>query len=150
MTRGTPYVCPTLLETPFHGMTATASPTPQPASGAASDARGLHRPQLFDLFGERPELLTIGETAVLFGEELGIHETTFYRSYREFLPFVYTRMVRVRGDKTRFKPGNPRIERSVALAIARLAARGYFPLYASGGLKERMPHLYHAPGVSKA
>lgn len=105
---------------------------------------------LFDFRGEPPTLLTIEETAELFTDALDIHRASFFRSYRPFLPFIYTRIVPVRGQKGQFTYGSPRLDEAVAVQLCNVAARGYWAMYASGAMRETHPHLYAPPGTREA
>ena len=119
----------------------------------AQDRPTAPRPApLFD--GPPPKLLTIGEVTTLFTDRLGIHTSTFYESFRDFIPFVYTRLRPTGGrnpDGTReYVPGSPRLRADVAEALVRIAAAGQWPAYVTGAFKEDRPELYAKPAAAKA
>ena len=97
-----------------------------------------------DLFGPQPTLLTLSEVEVVFCDRLAIHRSTFYESFRDALPVLHTRRVKVKGARNRWKPGSPRVRKDVAYKLAELAASGLWGQYLDGAYRDAHPELYGA------
>lgn len=95
-----------------------------------------------NLFEKPAKLLTIGQAETLFCDALGIHRATFFESHRPWLPFVYTRVRKVRGCPGEYRRGSPRLRASVARELLELAINGRWAEYAMGNLVDELPHLY--------
>lgn len=98
------------------------------------------QPTLFE--PNPPRLLGLSRVRSLFCDRLGISESTYYESFRPWLPVVCTRAMPVRGEKGRYRPGSPRVREDVARELVEVAAAGQWQTYCEGGLAAERPHLY--------
>ncbi len=98
------------------------------------------QPTLFD--PNPPRLLGLSRVRSLFCDRLNISESTYYDSFRDWIPVVYTRAMPVRGEKGQYRPGSPRVREDVARELVEIAATGEWRAYCEGGLAATRPHLY--------
>ena len=89
-----------------------------------------------------PKLLTLSRVRDLFCDRLAVSESTYYESFRDWVPVVYTRAMPVRGQKGTFRPGSPRVREDVARELVEVAASGRWRSYCEGEMAASHPHLY--------
>lgn len=91
------------------------------------------------LFEKPSPLLTIGQVEALFCDRLGIAHSTFYESFRDQLPFVYTR---TRREGKALVQSRPRLREDVAQGLIQIAENGLWGEYVTGALLDAYPKLY--------